>query len=182
MNPQYRLHPSPRTSHPHRHHQGLLLPGGLVVVVIVHQRHRHGPPPPPLSPSWVMGLVVVCCMVPPAATVILTIVIHCRQKSTNNGVPTVPPRPLPPPTIPPSLLPSRPPALSIAHDVVLDRHAVSTPSRSDAASAAPACASLVGGGAHCANTTVTAAAMPWSPLRRPAVAPPLLLGPQPPVR
>ena len=180
-NPQYRLHPPPRTSHPRRRRQGPLLPGGLVVVVVVHRRHRHRPPPPPSSPSWVMGLVVVCCLVPPAATDILTIVIHRRRKSTNDGVPAASPRPLPPPATPPSPSPSRTPALSIAHGVVMDRHVASTPSRSDAASAAPACASLVGGRAHCANAAVTAAAMPRSPLRRPAVAPPSLLGPPPPV-
>ena len=40
---------------------------------------------------------------------------------------------------------------------------------------------LVRGWAHCASATVMTAAMPWSPLWRSAVDPPLLLGPPPPV-
>jgi hypothetical protein len=54
-------------------------------------------------------------------------------------------------------------------------------SRSDAASAAPTRAPLVGIRAHCASALVTTAAMPWSPLWRPAVYPPSLLRPPPPV-
>jgi hypothetical protein len=58
---------------------------------------------------------------------------------------------------------------------------VSKPSRSDAASAAPAHAHLVGGRAHCASAAVAAAAMPQSPRRRPVLDPPSLLRPPPPV-
>ena len=55
------------------------------------------------------------------------------------------------------------------------------PSQSNAASAAPARAHLVGGQAHGASAAVAAAAMPWSPCRRPVFDPHLLLGPPPPV-
>ena len=55
------------------------------------------------------------------------------------------------------------------------------PSRSDVTSAAPARAPLVVIRAHCASAIVATATMPWSPLRRPAVDPPSLLGPLPPV-
>ncbi len=57
----------------------------------------------------------------------------------------------------------------------------SKPSRSDAASAAPARAHLVGGWAHGASAAVVAAAMPRSPRRRPVLDLPSLLRPPLPV-
>ena len=57
----------------------------------------------------------------------------------------------------------------------------SKPSGSDAASAAPARAHLVGGRAHAASAAVAAAAMHQSPRQMPVLDPPLLLGPPPPV-
>ena len=57
----------------------------------------------------------------------------------------------------------------------------SKPSQSDAASAAPARAHLVGGWAHGASAAVAAAVMHQSPHRRPVLDPPLLLGPPLPV-
>jgi len=70
-------------------------------------------------------------------------------------------------------------ALSIAHVAVMDRHAASTPSRSDASSAAPARDPLIVRRDHCAGAAVTAAVMPRSPLQQPAVDTPSLLGPPP---
>ena len=113
-------------------------------------------------------------------TYILTIVVHHRRNPTNDGIPAASPRP------PPPLRSPFPPrrrralsALSIAHGAV--RHASWTsmrrrcpPSRTGAASAAPARASLVGIRAHCASAAVT--------LRRLAVSPRSLLGPPPTVR
>ena len=134
-----------------------------------HRRHRlhHG---------------VGCCMVPPAATVILTIVVHRRRNPTNDGVLPASPRPPPPPAIPPPVAvapspPSRSP-MAPSWTGMQRRH---PPSWSDAASAAPARAPLVGIRAHCASAAVTTAAMPRFPLWRPAGDPPLLLGPPPPV-
>ena len=76
----------------------------------------------------------------------------------------------------PASLPSRVGRLSRSSS----SHA-SKPSRSDAASAVPARAHLVGGRAHCASAAVAAAAMPQSPRRRPVLDPPSLLRPPPPV-
>ena len=76
-------------------------------------------------------------------------------------------RPRPPPPLqssrPPVAVAPSPPSRSIAQGAVMDRHVAMTPSRSDAASAAPARAHLVGGWAHGTSAAVAAAAMPGSP-------------------
>ena len=164
--PIFPLHPPPRAIPAVVVRTHYTLPGGLVIVVIVHQ-HWHCPPPPPSSPS--QGLVVAWCRLPPQS-----------RNPTNDGVPTASPRPPPPPAIPPpvAVAPSPPSRSPMALSWTGMRRRC-PPSRSDAASAAPARAPLVGIRAHCASAAVTTAAMPRFPLWRPAVDPPLLLGPPP---
>ena len=175
MNPHYRYTPHhepslPSSSGPTTHYLAVSssLSSSTNAVIVCHHRHchHHG---------------VGCCLVPPDSIIILTIVVHPRCKPTNNGFPATSPHPPPP-------LGSSPPCrcralstLLIAHGSVMDWHAAWTPSRSDAPSATPARAPLFGGRAHCASATITAAAMPWSSLRRSAVDPTSLLRP-PPVR
>ena len=130
---------------------------------------------------------VGCCLVPPAATPTSSPLSSTADQPHQQWRPRrfsssfSPPGDPPPPRCRRAFS-----ALSIAHGAV--RHASWTgmrrrcpPSRSDASSAAPARAPLVGIWAHCTSATVTTAAMPRFPLWRPAVDPPLLLGPPPPV-
>ena len=77
-----------------------------------------------------------------------------------------PPPPCDPPPPPVAVAPSPPSRSPRAPSCVMDRHVVMTLSQSDAASAAPARAHLVGGRAHGASAAVAAAAMPRSPRRR----------------
>ena len=138
-------------------------------IIVRHRRHRrhHG---------------VGCCLVPPAATFILTIVVHRRRNPTNDGVPTALPHSPPPPVIPPPLAVTlSPPSQSPMAPSWTGMRRQRPPSRSNIASAAPARDPLVVIRAHCASAAVTTAAMPRSPLRQPAVDPPSLLGPPPPV-
>ena len=168
--PTLSLHPPPRAIPAVVVRAHYALPGGLVIVVVVHHR-RHRLPPPPSSPSrgW------------------LLLGAACRHRHPHPSRPTPPqpyqrrrPRrfasssshpeiPLPPVAVAPSRSPMAPSWTGMQR-----RH---PPSWSDAASAAPARAPLVGIRAHCAS----AAAMPRFPLWRPAGDPPLLLGPPPPV-
>ncbi len=166
MNPHYRYTPHhepylPSSLGPTTHYLAVSssLPSSTNAVIICHRRHHchHG---------------VGCCLVPPAATVIFAIVVHHRCNPTNDGVPAAPEIPLPPVAVAPSP-PSQSP-MAPSWTGMQRRH---PPSWSDAASAAPARAPLVGIRAHCAS----AAAMPQFPLWRPAVYPPSLLGPPPPV-
>ena len=108
MNPQYHLHPTPRTSHPHHPCWGPLLPVSLVVVdvvvvIIIHCHHR--PPLPPLSPSWGWLLFVAWCRLSPMSSSPLSSTIAENPPTTSS-----PPHRLvlSPPAIPPPLLPSRP--------------------------------------------------------------------------
>ena len=86
---------------------------------------------------------------------------------TNNGIPVA----LPPSSCPPEILPPRRhralslSALSIARGAVMDWHAASTPSQSDAVSATPACTHLVGGWARGTSAAIAAAAMPQPPIQ-----------------
>ena len=95
-----------------------------------------------------------------------SVVVQERLKGPNTadgGVPTNSSQSSsPPPAIPPSPCCCHLSALSIAQGAVMDRHVAMTPSRSDAASATPNCAHLVGGWAHGASAAVAAATMPWS--------------------
>ena len=155
-----------------------IITGGLVIVVVVHQR-RHRPPLPPSSTSsssrgWLLH-GAACRHRHPH---------HCRPPPTQPHQRWCPPRlasSSSPPCDPPPRRRRALSALSIVHVAVMDRHAASTSSRSDAASAAPASDPLVVRRYHCASDAVTAAAMPWSPLQQPAVDPPSLLGQPPPV-
>jgi hypothetical protein len=145
---------------------------GLVIVVVVHQRRHH----PPLAPSstsspsrgWLLH-GAACRHRHPR---------HCRSPPTQPHQRRLPRRLASssfPPCDPPPRRRRALSALSIAHGAIIDRHVAPMlpPSRSDAASAAPARAPLVGIRTHCASAAVT--------LRRPAVYPPSLLGPPPPV-
>jgi hypothetical protein len=164
MIPHYHLHHPPRaiTANVVRAHY--IQTGGLVIVVVVHQR-RHRPPLLPSSPSrgWLL-LGAACRHRHPHHCV------HRRHNPTNNEITTTSPRPHPPLRPPPPQSPSRP---LRPLDRPWRRQRQCPPSRSDAASAAPARAPLVGIRAHCASAAVT--------LRRPAVYPPSLLGLPPPV-
>jgi hypothetical protein len=172
--PTLSLHPPPRAIPAVVVRAHYALPGGLVIVVVVHQRcHR-----PPSSPSrgWLL-LGAACrhrhphhCRPPPMQP-------HQRRRprrfASSSSPPAIPP---PPVAVAPSP-PSRSP-MALSWTGMRRR---CPPSRSDAASAAPARAPLVGIRAHCASAAVTTAAMPRFLLWRPAVDPPLLLGPPPPV-
>jgi hypothetical protein len=104
-------------------------------------------------------LVVAWCHLPPPSSSPLSSTAAATPPTTASPPPRLV---LLPPVIPPPRRRRALCALSIAHGAVMDRHAVWTPSRSDASSAAPARAPLVGGRAHCASAAVTAAAMPRS--------------------
>ena len=134
-------------------------------VIVRHRRHRrhHG---------------VGCCLVPPATIVILILVVHRRRNPTNDSVPAALPCPSRDPHPPVKVAPSPPSRSPMAPSWTGMRRQRPW---SDGVSATPARAPLVGRRAHCASAAVTTAAMPRSPLRRPAVDPPLLLGPPPPV-
>jgi len=121
----------------------------------------------------IMGLVVAWCRLIPSSS----------SPLSSTAAATPPTTAFPPPclVLPPLCCHHALSALLITHVAVMDRHAASTPSRSDAASAAPARDPLVVRRDYCTSAAVTAAAMPWSPLRQLAVDPPLLLGPPPPV-
>ena len=175
--PTLSLHPPPRAIPAVVVRAHYALPGGLVIVVVVHQR-CHRLPPPPSSPSrgWLL-LGAACrhrhlrhCRPPPMQP-------HQRRRPRRFASSFSPPEiPLPPVAVAPSP-PSRSP-MAPSWTGMQRRH---PPSWSDAASAAPARAPLVGIRAHCASAAVTTAAMPRFPLWRPAGDPPLLLGPPPPV-
>ena len=176
MNPHYHLHPPPRAIPAVDVRAHYTLPGGLFIVVIVHQRH-HCPPPPPSSPSrgWLL-LGAVCrhlhphhCCPPPTQP-------HQRRRPHRLASFSSPPCDPPPLAVtlsPPSQSPMAPSWTGMRRQ--------RPPSRSNIASAAPARDPLVVIRAHCASAAVTTAAMPRSPLRQPAVDPPSLLGPPPPV-
>jgi hypothetical protein len=173
MNPHYHYTPHhepspPSSSGPTTHYLAVSSSSSSSTnaVIVRHRRHHR----------------VGCCLVPPAATVILTIVVHRRCNPTNDGVPATLPRPPPPlrPPPPVAIAPSPPSRSPMALSWTCMRHQC-PPSRSDSASAAPARTPLVGIRAHCASAAVTTAAMPRFPLWRPAVDPPLLLGPPSPV-
>ena len=160
--PTLPLHPPPPTTHYLAVSSSSSSSTNAVIVRHCRHRRHHG---------------VGCCLVPPAATYILTIVVHRRRNPTNDGIPAASPRPLPPPCDPHPLVaaapspPSQSPSMAPSWSGMRRQ---CPPSRSDAASAAPARTPLVGIWAHCASAAVT--------LRRPAVYPPSLLGPPPPVR
>jgi hypothetical protein len=132
-----------------------------------------------------MGLVVALCRLPPPSSsslsVILILVVQRRRNPTNDGITAASSRSPPPLRSSPSPSPSRPLRpldrlwrhLGLACSVDALRY--------DAASANPAHAPLVERRANCASATITTAAMPRSPLRRPELDPPSLLGPLPPV-
>jgi hypothetical protein len=150
--PTLPLHPPPRAIPAVVFRAYYTLPGGLVIIVVVHQRRHcchHG---------------VGCCLVPPTATVILTIVVHRQRNPTNNGVPAASPHPHPPCNPPPpiAVAPS-PPSQSPMAPLWTGMRRQFPLSSSDAASAAPARAPLIGIRAKCASAAVTNAAMPWSP-------------------
>ena len=126
-----------------------------------------------------MGLVVALCRLPPPSSSSLLSNAAATPPKTESP-------PLRPPfSSPPAILPLPPPpprrlpalsTLSIAHGAILDWHASSTPSGTTRRGAP-----LVKRRANCASAAVTAAAMPRSPLRRPELDPPSLIGPPPPV-
>ena len=170
----------PATSHPRHHHQGPL--DKTWRSLHRHRRRR----PPSLSSSAtaaivaITGLVVAWCRLPPPSS--------SPSLSTTDATPPttaspplrlvlLPPCDPPPPVAVAPSPPSRSP-MAPSWTGMRRRH---PPSWSDAASAAPARAPLVGIRAHCASAAVTTAAMPRFPLWRPAGDPPLLLGPPPPV-
>ena len=193
MNPHYRYTPHhepslPSSSGPTTHYLAVSssLPSSTNAVIICHRRHHchHG---------------VGCCMVPPAATVILTIVVHRRRNPTNDGVPAASPRTPPPPEIPlpPVAVAPSPPSRSPMAPSWTGMQRRHPPSWSDAASATPARASLVGIRAHCASATVILTIvvhrrrnptndglLPASPRPSPppAIPPPVAVAPSPPSR
>ena len=157
----------PTTSHHRRGRQGPLHTNW-------RSHHRPRCPPTPSSSSTaaiitITGLVVAWCHLPPPSSSPLSSTADATPPTTKSPPPRlviIPPlRPSPPP------LPSRP---LRPLDRPWCRQRQCPPSRSDAASAAPERAPLVGIWTHCASAAVT--------LRRPAVYPPSLLGPPPPVR
>jgi hypothetical protein len=104
---------------------------------------------------------VGCCFVPSAGTFILILVVQRRRNPTNEGITAAsPPFPSPPAILPlPVAFPPSPPSRSPM-----------APSWTGMQRRRP-----------CASAAVTASAMPRSPLRRPELDPPSLLGPPPPV-
>ena len=134
-----------------------------------------------------MGLVVALCRLPPPSSsslsVILILVVYTATTPPTTTTESPQPRPRSPPPLrsSPSSLPS--PSLR-----PLDRPwchlglACSVDAlQYDSASADPARAPLVQRRANCASAAITAATMPRSPLWRPELDPPSLLGPPPPV-
>ena len=175
MNPHYHLHPPPRAIPAVDVRAHYTIHGGLFIVVVVHQS-RHHPPPPPSSPSrgWLL-LGAACRNLHPR---------HCCPPLTQHHQ-----RRRPHCLASSSSPPCDPPPIAVALSPLSQSHMAPSwtgmwcqrpPSWSDVASAARA--PLVVIRAHCASAAVTTAAiMPRSPLRRPAVDPPSLLGPPPPV-
>ena len=127
-----------------------------------------------------MGLVVAWCRLPPPSSSPWSFTANATPPTTTSLPPHLvlhhPLRPPPPVAVAPS-----PPSRSPMAPSWTGMRRRCPSSRSDAASAAPTRAPLVGIRAHCASALVTTAAMPWSPLWRPAVYPPSLLRPPPPV-
>ena len=128
MNPHYRYTPHhepslPSSSGPTTHYLAVSSSSSSSTnaVIVRHRRHRrhHG---------------VGCCLVPPDSVVILTIVVHRRRNPTNDGIPAASTRPPPPPI---SVAPS-PPSRSPMTPSWTGMRRQCPPSRSDAASAAPA--------------------------------------------
>ncbi len=143
--------------------------GGLVIVVVEHQRRHHPPRPPSLTSSPSRGWLLhgaAChhrhphhCRPPPTQP-------HQRWRPCRLASFSSPPCDPPPVAVapsPPSRLPMAPSLTGMWRRCALP----------PGPSAAPARAPLVGIRTHCASAAVT--------LRRPAVYPPLLLGPPPPV-
>jgi hypothetical protein len=175
MNPHYHLHPSPRAIPAVDVRAHYTLPGGLFIVAVVHQRRHRPPPPPSLSSRGWLLLGAACRHLHPH---------HCRPRPTqpyqrrrphrlasSSSPPCDPPPPVAFALSPPSQSPM---ALSWT-----GMRCQCPPSRSNVASAAPARTPLVVIRAHCASAVIMTATIPRSPLRRPAVDPPSLLGPPP---
>ena len=168
----------PTTSHHHRHRrQGPLHPTW-------RSRHCRRRPPTPSSSATaaivaITGLVVAWCRLIPSSSSPLSSTADATPPTTASPPPrrVLPPRDPPPPV---AVAPS-PPSRSPMEPSWTGMRRQCPPSRSDAASAALARAPLVGRRAHCTSAAVTTAAMPRSPLQRPAVDPSSLLGPPPPV-
>jgi hypothetical protein len=175
--PTLSLHPQPRAIPAVVVRAHYALHGGLVIVVVIHQR-CHRPPPPPSLPTrgWLL-LGAACrhhhphhCRPPPTQP-------HQRRCLCRLASSSSPPCDPPPPV---AVAPSPPSRSPMALSWTGMQHRC-PPSRSDAASAAPARTPLIGIWAHCASAAVTTAAMLRFPLWRPEVDPRLLLGPPPPV-
>jgi len=156
MNPHYHLHPSPRAIPAVDVRAHYTLPGGLFIVAVVHQRRHRPPPPPSLSSRGWLLLGAACRHLHPH---------HCRPRPTQPYQRRRPHR-----------LASSPPPPSWT-----GMRCQCPLSRSNVASAAPARTPLVVIRAHCASAVIMTATIPRSPLRRPAVDPPSLLGEPPPV-
>ena len=126
----------------------------------------------------IMGLVVAWCCLPPLSSSSLS----STATATPPTMASPPPRPRSPPPLqsPPQSpsCPLRPLDRPWRH---LGPACGLGALQDDAVSATPARTPLVGIWAHCASAPITAAAMPRSPLRRPALDPPLLLRSPPPI-
>jgi hypothetical protein len=161
------------TSHPRHRRQGPLDNTWRSL----HHHHRRRPPSPSLSATTaivaILGLVVAWCRLPPPSSSPLSSITTATLPTTESGLPRLR---SPPPPSPSRLL------RHLNHSWCHLGPACGVDAlRYDAASAAPAHAHLVERQDNCTSAAVTAATMPWSPLQQPALDPPSLLGPPPPV-
>ncbi len=166
----------PTTSHPRRRRQGPLDNTWRSLHCHRRCRRRRHPPSPSLSATTaiiaIMGLVVAWCRLPPPSFSSLPSNATTTPSTTKSPPPAILPLPV-------AVAPSVPSRSPMAPSWTGMQRQCPPVRRGEGA--APARASLVKRRAKSASAAVMAAAMPRSPFRWPALDPPLLLGPPPPV-